>query len=79
MSCSKVAEHKNGSVQRSCKTRKFGYPCIREILVVTFSHVTVRPFVHPPVRLHHRRLEVFLAGNRMATRVLVKQRHEKNV
>ena len=68
--CSKVAEHKSRSVQRSSKTRKIGYPCIREILVVTFSHLTVRPFVHPPVRLHHGRLEVFLAGNRMTTRVL---------
>ena len=73
ISCSKVAEYKSGSVQRSSKTRKFGYPCIREILVVTFSHVTVRPFAtRPPVpaRLHHGQLEVFLAENRMVTRVL---------
>ena len=70
ISCSKVAEHKSGGVQQSSKTRKIGCPCIREILVVTFSHVRVHPFVHPPARLHYRQLEVILAGNRMATRVL---------
>ena len=77
--CSKVAEHKSRSVQRSSKTRKIGYLCIWEILVVTFSDVTVRPFVHPPVRPHHRRLEVFLAGNRMATRVLWSRYRRKNL
>ena len=38
--------------------RKFPYLCIREILVVTCSHVDIRPSVRPLVRPHHKHTNI---------------------
>ena len=38
--------------------RKFPYLCIREILIVTCSHMDIRPSVRPLVRPHHKHTNI---------------------